>query len=121
MYEQQYRCYEKKGYYNCDPIHNFDTNLLALLSLWRMQGEEVLLMINLSEHIYTGNFVKALAEQDILMDEDFHRVDNTQAPNSHITGSDPIYVESLHHQGLTAQDILYNTMTLDLATIECTI
>ena len=121
VYEQQYRYYQRINYHNCDPFHNFDTNLLALLSLWRMRGKEVLLMIDLNKNIYTGNFAKALAEQDILMDEVFHRVNNTRSPNSHITSSDPIYVEFLHHQGLTAQDILYNTMTSDLATIECTI
>ena len=37
--------------------------------------------------MYTGNFAKALAKQDILMDEVFYQVNNTQAPNSHITGS----------------------------------
>ena len=84
VYKQQYRYYRRESYHNCDSIHNFDTNLLALLSLWRMQGEEVLLMI------YTGNFVKALAEQDILMGEVFYRVNNTQAPNSHINGLEPI-------------------------------
>ena len=80
----------KKNYHNLDPVHNFDTNLPALLSLWRLQGEEVLLMIDLNKNIYTGNFVKALAEEDILMDEVFRRVNNTQAPNSHVTGSEPI-------------------------------
>ena len=36
VYEQQHRYYQKKGYRNCDLIYNFDTNLLAFLSLWRM-------------------------------------------------------------------------------------
>ena len=90
VYEQQYRYYRKKGYYSLDSVHNFDTNLLALLSLWRMQGEEALLMIDLNKNIYTSNFVKALAEEDILMDVVFHQVNNSQAPNSHVTGSEPI-------------------------------
>ena len=55
-----------------------------------VQGDEVLLMIDLNKHIYTGNFAKALAEQDILMDEVFYRVNDIQALNSHLTGSDPI-------------------------------
>ena len=90
VYEQQHRYYRTKNYHIKDPVHNFDTNLLALLSLWRLQGEEVLLMIDLNENIHTGNFAKALAEEEILMDEVFSRVNNTQAPNSHITGSEPI-------------------------------
>ena len=90
VYEQQYRYYRRKNYHNCDLIPNFDTNLLALLSLRRMRGEEVLFMINLNKHIYTGNFAKALAEQNILMEEVFYQVNNTQAPDSHVTGSDPI-------------------------------
>ena len=55
-----------------------------------MQGEEVLLMVDLNKNIYTGNFAKPLAEQDILMDEVFHWVNNTQAVNSHNNGSEPI-------------------------------
>ena len=47
-------------------------------------------MINLNKNVYTGNFVKALAEEDILMDEVFRQINNTQAPNSHINGSEPI-------------------------------
>ena len=47
-------------------------------------------MIDLNENIYSGNFAKALAEENILMDEVFHRVNNSQAPNSHVTGSEPI-------------------------------
>ena len=90
VYEQQHRYYRTKNYHIKDPVHNFDTNLLALLSLWRLQGEEVLLMIDLNENIHTGNFAKALAEEEILMDEVFSRVNNTQAPNSHINGSEPI-------------------------------
>ena len=90
VYEQQYRYYRRKNYHNLDLVHNFDTNLLALLSLWRMQDEEVLLMIDLNKNNYTGNFAKALTKEDILMDEVFHRVNNTQAPNSYINGSEPI-------------------------------
>ena len=48
-----------------------------------MQGEEVLLMIDLNEHFYTGNCAKALAEQDILMDKIFYQVNNIQGPTGH--------------------------------------
>ena len=58
-------------------------------------------MINLNKHIYTGNFAKSLAEQFILMNKVFYRVNGNQALNSHSTGSDP-NVESMHHQGSIA-------------------
>ena len=78
VYEQQYRYNWKKGYHNCDPIYHLDTNLLAHLNLRRMQDNEVLLMIDLNKRIYTGNFAKALAEQDILMDEIFYQVNSME-------------------------------------------
>ena len=84
-----------------------------------MQGKEVLLMIDL-EHIYTSNFVKALAEQDILMDEVFHQINNTQTPNSHVTGSDPI-CGIYASPGIDCTGYLSTTMTLDLVTTECTV
>ena len=43
-----------------------------------MQDNEVLLMIDLNKRIYTGNFAKALAEQDILMDEIFYQVNSME-------------------------------------------
>ena len=91
VYKQQFRYYQKKEYANPDPIYNFDKNLLALLSLQRMQGEKVLLTIDLNQYIYKGNFAKTLAERDIQMDKVFYRTNVIQALHLHLTGSDPIY------------------------------
>ena len=48
-----------------------------------MQGEEVLLMIDLNQHIYKGKFAKTLAEKDIRIDNVFYQANIIQAPNLH--------------------------------------
>lgn len=49
VYEQHLRYYRKRGYVNTDPFFKSDKDFLKYL--WQIQGEEVLLMIDLNQHI----------------------------------------------------------------------
>ena len=84
VWEQHYNYFRKVGAYNTDPHYNFDKDLLALLSLWRLQGEEVMLMLDANDgDIYKSKFVKKLAEPGIQMEELFLKTNKTHAPYSH--------------------------------------
>ena len=56
VYEQHYRYFKTHNYLVKDPIYNFDKDLFGQLNLWRMQGEEVLLMLDVNDNIYTSPF-----------------------------------------------------------------
>ena len=51
VYEQQLRYSKKWDMPIPNPIIDFDKNLFALLSLWRMQFEAVILMIDVNQQI----------------------------------------------------------------------
>ena len=71
-----------------DPVHNFDKDLFGQLNLWRMQGEEVLLMLDVNDNIYTSPFAHKL--QELGFEELFRKTNATEAPHSHVSESVPV-------------------------------
>ena len=89
VWEQHYNYFRRVSAYNTDLHYNFDKDLLALLSLWRLCGEEVMLMLDANDgDIYKSKFVKQLAEPGIQMEELFLKTNKTHAPYSHKEGSE---------------------------------
>jgi hypothetical protein len=65
-------------------------HLLADICIWKANGEEVLLYMDVNEHIYTGRFGRALLDPEINMKEQFFSVTGQYAPASHFWGERPI-------------------------------
>ena len=58
-----------------------DKDFLALLSLWRLRGEEVMLMLDVNDgDIYKSKFVKQLAEPGIQMEGLFSKLTKLMLP-----------------------------------------
>ena len=53
-----------------------------------MQGEEVILMLDVNDHIYKSPFARRLAE--IGLEELFRKTNSADAPHSHAEGSRPL-------------------------------
>ena len=62
VYEQHQRYFRKINYSVVDPLWNFDKDLLEQLSSWILQGEEVVLMLDMNDHIYKSPFARKLVE-----------------------------------------------------------
>jgi hypothetical protein len=65
-------------------------DLIASILLWKRNGEEIILLADVNENIYTGRFATRLRENDILMTELFRDANGSDAPASHIRGSTAI-------------------------------
>ena len=79
---------KKNNYPIHDPLWNFDEDFLAQLSQWLKQGEEIVLMLDMNDNIYTSRFARRLRK--LGFEELFQRTNSAKAPYSHITGSEPI-------------------------------
>lgn len=88
VYEQQHRYFRKHNYLVKDPLFNFDKDLLGQLSLWLMQGKEVLLMLDMNDNIYNSPFTRKLSE--LGFEEQFQKTNSADAPHSHVSGLVPI-------------------------------
>ena len=65
-------------------------HLLAAIRKWKADGEEIVLYMDVNEHVYTGRFGRALLDPDINMKEQFFTVTGHHAPASHFRGERPI-------------------------------
>ena len=101
VYEQHYRYYRTNNYPVKYPLHNFDNDLLEQLSSWIMQGEELVLMMDMNDDIYKSPFARKLAK--IGLEEQFRKTNSADAPHSHAEGSKPISAV-LATQGIDVQN-----------------
>ena len=90
VWEQHVRYFKKKGILDPDPRELFDKDLFKLLRSWRMADDEIILMGDFNDNIYTSLFARTLKEEDIELNEQFHKTHLEKAPASHFTGSKPI-------------------------------
>ena len=104
VWEQHTRFYRERDYHNVDPHFNFDNDLLALLRLWRKNGEDVMLMIDVNDHAYTSRFARALADEEIQMKCLFFNKYRQRVPHSHKEGSIPL-MTAYASPGLDCQDM----------------
>ena len=53
---------------DADPRAEADSDLLHQLRTWKLQNEEIILMGDFNQNIYTSNFAQQLAEDDLGME-----------------------------------------------------
>jgi hypothetical protein len=68
----------------------FKSDLLSLLRRWKASGNEILLIGDFNENVYSGVFATALAGDDLCMSELCYRTTGTLLPPTHNRGSVPI-------------------------------
>ena len=68
----------------------FKSDLLSLLSRWKASGDEILLIGDFNENVYSGVLATALARDDLCMSELCYRTTGTLLPPTHNRGSVPI-------------------------------
>ena len=106
------------GYPIIDPLWNFDKDLLEQLSSWIMQGEEVVLMLDMNDHIYKSPFARKLVE--IGFEELFRKTNSADAPHSPMLKDPNLSAQSTPLRELTV-DIIFNfVMEQDREIIEST-
>ena len=68
----------------------FFEQLVAQLLVWKSQGEEIILLGDFNENVYTGRIAKRLAQEDLGMSEQCLAVNGVWIPAKHVRGSRPI-------------------------------
>ena len=86
VWEQHVRHFGGLG---VDPRKRFDEDLLAELTRWTDEGDEIILMLDANEHIYDRKLGRTL-RSDLHLEDAYFRMYGAQAPNSHHTGTNPI-------------------------------
>jgi hypothetical protein len=89
VWDQHHWCFEAPGEIR-HPRAMFKSDLLSLLCRWKAAGDEILLMGNFNENIYTGNFAIALAGDKFQMSEMCSWTTGILLPPTHARGSTPI-------------------------------
>ena len=82
--------YKAKGIVDTDPRTEADGDLLHQLRKWELQNEEIILMGDFNQNIYTLNFAQQLAEDDLGMEEQYQKLHGEQAPCLYVRGTEPI-------------------------------
>ena len=67
----------------------FCDDLLQQLTVWKSQGDRILLLMDANEHVLDGTFTRRL-RGELELDEISHRAWRGTPPNTHISGSKPI-------------------------------
>ena len=67
-----------------------DMDLLQQLRRWKQQNEEIILMGAFNQNIYTSNFARQLAEDDLGMEEQYQKLHGEEAPLSYVRSTEPI-------------------------------
>ena len=60
VWEQHARYFKKKGILDPDPRELFDKDLFKLLRSWRMADDEIILMVDFNDNIYTSPFARTI-------------------------------------------------------------
>jgi hypothetical protein len=60
------------------------------LRKWKEAGDEIILFMDVNDHVYKGCLPRRLAQHDLMMTQQFLGANGFDAPNSHYTGSCPI-------------------------------
>ena len=89
VWDQHVRYYEARGEIR-NPGEMFRFDLIALLTQWKADGEEIILLGDFNQNVYTGKLAKLLSEDGIRMHEICIRITGVPLPPTHIRGSIPI-------------------------------
>ena len=68
----------------------FKSDLISLLRRWKASGDEILMMGNFNENVYSGGISTALAGEDLRMTEICYRTTGELLSPTHSRGSTPI-------------------------------
>ncbi len=68
----------------------FKSDLFSLLRRWKASGDEILMMSDFNENVYSGAILTALAGEDLRMTEICYRTTGKHLPPTHSRGSTPI-------------------------------
>ena len=79
VWDQQSRVWEKKGDLRSPRTILFE-QIISRLLLWKLAGEEIILMGDFNENVYTGMYAKRLAMQDLNMTEQCRKTTKQQLP-----------------------------------------
>jgi hypothetical protein len=89
VWEQHRRYFESRGEVR-NPRVMFLTDLMSLLRRWKVAGEEILLLGDFNEDVYTGNIAKALSGDELRMTEMCKQATGCPLPPTHNQGAKPI-------------------------------
>ena len=89
VWDQHSRYFEARGEI-CDPRAMFKSNLFSLLHCWKAAGDEILLVGDFNENVYTGLLANALAREDLRMHELCQGTMGIPLPPTHSNGRMPI-------------------------------
>ncbi len=73
-----------------DPQAMFKSDLLSLLRRWKASRDEILMMGNFNENVYSGAILTALAREDLRMTEICYWTTGKHLLSTHSCGSTPI-------------------------------
>jgi hypothetical protein len=89
VWEQHDRYFRSRGEFR-SPVDMFDIQLLRMIKAWRDTEDEVILMGDFNDNVYTGALALALGGDDYLLTEQYNKLFGEDAPFSHISGQVPI-------------------------------
>jgi hypothetical protein len=89
VWDQHHLYFEARGEIRNSRVM-FKSDLLSLLCRWKAAGDEILLMGDFNENVYTNNFAIALAGDKFLMSEMCSWSTVILLPHMHARGSTPI-------------------------------
>jgi len=86
VFAQHMREFKRKGMRESHPPSEADKCLLEDLRSWISVGEEIILLGDYNQNIYTSALAVALGGAGLEMKEQFHSLHGEQAPHSHMSG-----------------------------------
>ena len=90
VFAQHMRAFKLANRPDLDPREEADRCLVEDLKRWKDQGEEIILLGDFNQCIYTSDLAKILTGPDLEMSEQFKAVHEVEAPYSYIRGKRPI-------------------------------
>ena len=86
VWDQHVRYFESRGEIR-NPRDMFRADLISLLRRWKSDGDEIILVGDFNENVYTGDLSAALSSEDIRMRELCRHITGSSLPPTHIRGS----------------------------------
>jgi hypothetical protein len=89
IHQQRLRYIQNKGL-NTTPLELFDKDLTNHITKWWEEGDRIILLMGVNNHLIEGKFSRKLAPMNPDMHEFSHKCWGPVAPYTHINGSQPI-------------------------------
>ncbi len=89
VWDQHTRYYEARGEIR-NPRTMFKLDLFSLLRRWKAAGDEILLLGNFNENVYTGPLAASLSSDDLRLSKLCFMTTGAVLPPTHMRGQIPI-------------------------------